>query len=441
MVHHSSTDARTDGLSQQEISAAVSSALAAEVIDIHTHLFMPSLGKLGLWGIDALITYHYLEAELFRSSSVAPSTYFGLPLLEKADLIWRTLFIENAPLSEATRGVIAVLKAFGLPASSPDLREAREFFAAQEVEAHIDRVLKMAGVSEVVMTNDPLDPEEAPLWESGAAHHGKFRAALRLDRILKRWPEHWKVLDSQGYAVDEQAGGKSIAEVRRFLARWSERMRPAYMAVSLPDSFEYPEATVGGRLLREAVLPACRELGIPLSLMIGVRLQVNPALRLAGDASGRADLRALERLCLEFPDQQFLVSVLSRENQHELCVYARKFSNLMPFGCWWFLNNPSIVEEVTRERLEMLGTSFIPQHSDARVLEQVIYKWRNTRRTLAPILANTYRLLAEDGLPVTREMIDADIRRLFRGNFERTVESGRSSAAGFQETHKETGTT
>ena len=74
----------------------------------------------------------------------------------------------------------------------------------------------------------------------------------------------------------------------------------------------------------------------------------------------------------------------------------------MPFGCWWFLNNPSIVEEITRERLEMLGTSFIPQHSDARVLEQVIYKWRNTRRTMAPILANAYHLLSEDGRPVTR---------------------------------------
>ena len=30
----------------------------------------------------------------------------------------------------------------------------------------------------------------------------------------------------------------------------------------------------------------------------------------------------------------------------------------------------------------MLGASFIPQHSDARVLEQVIYKWRNTRTIL-----------------------------------------------------------
>ena len=172
------------------------------------------------------------------------------------------------------------------------------------------------------------------------------------------------------------------------------------------------------RLLADAVFPACREFGIPLSLMIGVRYLVNPALRLAGDAVGRADLLSLEKICLERPDNRFLVSVLSRENQHELCVYARKFSNLMPFGCWWFLNNPSIVEEITAERLEMLGVSFIPQHSDARVLEQVIYKWRNTRRTLAPILAARYSLLEEDGRTITRAEIGRDIARLFRGNFE-----------------------
>jgi hypothetical protein len=145
---------------------------------------------------------------------------------------------------------------------------------------------------------------------------------------------------------------------------------------------------------------------------------VNPALRMGGDAVGRADMNAVERLCLEFPNNRFLVSVLSRENQHQLCVLARKFSNLMPFGCWWFLNNPSIVEEITRERLEMLGTTFIPQHSDARILEQLIYKWRNTRRTLAPILANTYRLLNEDGRAVTREEIRRGVRRLFRSNFQ-----------------------
>ena len=402
-----------------EIPAMVEEALAtSECIDVHTHLFPPAFGKIGLWGIDELLTYHYLEAEFFRSSDLSPERYWTLSKRQQADAIWRALFVENAPISEATRGVVAVLKAFGLPTDTPDLSEARSFFESQKLDAHVTRVLKMAGVSLVVMTNDPLDPEESSLWLKGIPAHPQFRAVLRLDRVLKGWKQSGQALSKQGYQVDEQASGKSIAEVRRFLADWYKRMQPVYMAVSLPDTFQYPEESIGNRLLADAVLPSCREFCIPVTLMIGVRLQVNARLRLAGDAVGRADLRAVENLCRDFPENRFLVSVLSRENQHELCVYARKFNNLMPFGCWWFMNNPSIVEEITRERIEMLGTSFIPQHSDARVLEQVIYKWANTRRTLAPLLSNAYRLLSADGRAVTRHEIKQDVTRLFRSNAE-----------------------
>ncbi len=403
------------------VQTVVEEELAATpFIDVHTHLYMLSLGELGLWGIDELLTYHYLEAELFRAADVMPEDYWELPKRAQADLIWRALFVERAPVSESTRGVVAVLNALGLPTQSSDLREARNYFASQELSAHIRRVFQLAGISDAVMTNDPLDPAETLLWESDPDPDSMFHPVLRLDRILNKWPEHWEKLAAQGYAVDRNASGSSTKEVRRFLDAWCTRMRPVYMAVSLPDTFAYPEKSVRAKLLHEAVLPACREMQIPLSLMIGVRYLVNPALRLAGDAVGKADLpRAVEHICLEHPDNRFLISVLSRENQHELCVYARKFANLMPFGCWWFLNNPSIVEEITRERLEMLGTSFIPQHSDARVLEQVIYKWRNTRRTLGPILTNMYRLLIEDGRPVTREEIHRDITRLFRTNYER----------------------
>ena len=268
------------------------------------------------------------------------------------------------------------------------------------------------------MTNDPLDPEEAPVWMKGVGSDVRFQPVLRLDRILGEQSESWQQLVSQGYKVDSNASAVCVAEVRRFLNDWCQRMRPIYMAVSLPDTFQFPAETPPGILFREAILPACREFDLPLSLMIGVRRQVNPRIRLAGDGVGRADLRAVENICRQYPDNRFLVSVLSRENQHELCVYARKFSNLMPFGCWWFLNNPSIVEEITRERIEMLGTSFIPQHSDARVLEQLIYKWRNTRRTLAPILAKSYRLASEDGRGVSRDDIQRDVGKLLRSNFE-----------------------
>src|SRR5579875_3788992 len=102
-------------LRPEEIRNAVEEELRrTPFIDVHTHLFMPSLGKLGLWGIDELITYHYLEAELFRFSTVQPEEYWSLSKREQADLIWKTLFLENTPASEATRGVIAVLHAFGL---------------------------------------------------------------------------------------------------------------------------------------------------------------------------------------------------------------------------------------------------------------------------------------------------------------------------------------
>lgn len=382
------------------LESVVADVLASTpAIDMHTHLFAPEFGGLGLWGIDQLLTYHYLEAELFRSASIRPEQYWKMASAQRADLVWKTLFVENNPISEATRGVIAVLHASGLDTSERTLTAYRDFFREQNLPDHIARVFTLAGIESVVMTNDPLDPEEAPLWDS-VKPDVRFHAALRLDRLLNQETAH------------------TPAEARRFLETWATRIRAVYMAVSLPDSFTFPARDRRHQLLTEAVLPACRDLNIPLSLMIGVRRQVNPAIRLAGDASGRADLRSIETLCREFPGNRFLVSVLSRENQHELCIYARKFANLMPFGCWWFLNNPSMVEEITRERLEMLGTSFIPQHSDARILEQVIYKWRNTRRTLAPVLANAYRLLAEDGRTITRPEIERDVRQLFRTNFQ-----------------------
>ena len=387
-----------------DISQTVEEVLAStQVVDMHTHLFSPGFGPLGLSGIDNLLTYHYLEAELFRESKVTPQEYWSLTLTQRAELIWKTLFVESVPISEGTRGVIAVLGSLGLDTRAVDLRVLREYFQDQDPKAHMARVFQLAGVSQVVMTNDPLDPNEAPFWERAADSDLRFAPALRLDRIL-----------NDGAMTDS-------VEVRAFLETWCKKMRPLYMAVSLPDTFRYPEDSVRSRLLTEAVLPVCGEFGLPMALMIGVRRQVNPALKLAGDASGRADLRVLENICRDHPHNRFLVSVLSRENQHEVCVLARKFSNMMLFGCWWFLNNASVVEEITRERFEMLGPGFIAQNSDARVLEQLIYKWRNTRRTIGTILARQLELTAEDGRPITRAEVDQCVTRLFRSNFENWV--------------------
>jgi hypothetical protein len=394
-------------------------AIVAEtpVFDMHTHLFPPAFGELMHWGIDELLTYHYLVAELMRFADIRPEQFQRMPKEAQADLVWDTLFVRNTPLSEATRGVVAVLSALDLDPAAADLRQARDYFRGVTLTDHVDLIFERAGVEGVVMTNDPFDRQEVAVWDTRATLDPRFRTALRVDALLNQWPTACAALTTAGFAASAALDAGSIVQARRFVDGWVARIAPLYMAVSLGDDFRWPEEGPRGRLIREVILPACHDHALPLALMIGVRRAVNPALRDAGDALGRADVGALHRLCAEYPDNRFLVTMLSRENQHELCVAARKFANLMPFGCWWFLNNPSIVSEITRERLEMLGTSFIPQHSDARVLEQLLYKWPHSRREIARALADQYVGVVENGRPVTIAEVRRDVRRLFADNF------------------------
>ena len=114
-----------------------------------------------------------------------------------------------------------------------------------------------------------------------------------------------------------------------------------------------------------------------------------------------------------------MVTILARENQHEACVLARKFRNLHLFGCWWFTNVPYLINEITSMRLELIGLSFTPQHSDARVLDQIIYKWHHSRQLIARVLVDKYAALAQTGWQVTRAEIERDVRDLFGADFER----------------------
>jgi hypothetical protein len=332
-------------------------------------------------------------------------------------LIWDTLFVRNTPLSEACRGVLCVMTSFGLDPYAKTLQEAREFFNSSTPEQHLERTMKLAGVTDIVMTNDVFSEEEAAYWGAGTPQHPKLHAALRMDPLLNNWEHASTVLSTRGYAAHHRLDQTGIASARKFIDDWIGRMKPLYMAVSLPPSFRYPEDSVRARLIKEVVLPAGRDHKLPFSMMIGVRKAVHPELRDAGDSLGHADIATVERLCHENPGNRFLVSMLSRENQHELCVAARKFSNLLPFGCWWFLNNPSIIREITDERLELLGPTFIPQHSDARILDQIVYKWKHSRHVIAGSLTEAYRALARDGFEVTAAQIEGDVKRLFQGNF------------------------
>lgn len=407
------------GESKAKLRERVNSIIDAEpVYDIHTHLYDPAFGSLLLYGIDELLTYHYLAAEALRHTGCAEA-FWKLSKREQADLIWDDLFVRHSPVSEACRGVLTTLQRLGLEVGRRDLSGIRKWYAKQEPEALIDKCLAAANVRRLCMTNSPFDPAEHRVWERGFSRDSRFVSGLRIDPLLLDWPSASSTLRDEGYALAATPDEGGAVCVRRFLADWSGKIDAKYLMVSLPPSFRYPSNEGSAKILDRAVLPHCREHGLPLALMMGVKRAVNPALRLAGDGMGRANLESLENLCASHPDTRFLCTALARENQHELCVLARKFPNLHIFGCWWFTNVPSLVEEMTRMRLELIGLSVTPQHSDARVLEQLIYKWSHSKEVIAGVLADKYADLAQAGWVVSDAEIRRDAGDLLGGAFER----------------------
>jgi len=391
------------------------------VLDIHTHICGEEFGDLLLRGPIELIRYHYLQAETNRVlNDRSPAEFMALDKSEQARLIWQKLFVERSPISEATRGVVTAWNRLGVP-DVRDYAGVLAHFAGMSASEHIDRVFEAANVSGVIMTNDPFDPIEQDVWNRGIAHDPRFRAALRIDSILVRWPATWRQLKEMGYDADPDLTEATYPEVMRFLKNWAMKMNPVYVAASLPSTFIMPDDSFTGRILEKVVLPACRELGLPLAMMIGVRRRIMPELGDAGDGVGKCDLNAISYLCRKYPANKFLLTVLARENQYEAVVLARKFRNLHVFGCWWFNNNPSIIEEITRERIEMLGLSVTPQHSDARVLDQLVYKWAHSRRIIAEVLCEKYEYLIQERWYPTEDEIARDVGMLLGGEFERFV--------------------
>lgn len=206
--------------------------------------------------------------------------------------------------------------------------------------------------------------------------------------------------------------------------------------------------------LSHVLMKVCEERDLPLALKIGAHRGLNPKLRSAGDGMvAFADAGVLARLCSAYPKVRFLgkkfrkvfdcmvvwlflwreidanlltnythtsttATFLSRNNQHEACVLASKFRNLHIYGCWWYCNNPSIISDVTTMRIEMLGTSCTLQHSDARVLDQLLYKWPHSRAVIAAVLQEEFIKLANSGWSPTRSEIRRDVERLFGKSYE-----------------------
>src|SRR5690554_2887937 len=255
---------------------------------MHTHLVSPNFGEALLWGVDELLTYHYLIAEVMRWSDMKVEDFWKLSKKEQADLIWQKLFIEHSPISEACRGVLSSLEGFGLDLQSRDMEKYRAYFNKTDAYKHVDKVLELSNVDNIVMTNDPFDEQERIQWLEGKTPDPRFHAALRIDPLLNDYAISKHRLLEWGYQVDKEWTEQSIQEVCRFLKDWIKRMNPLYMAVSLPPTFTFPEDSDRGRIIKDCVIPVSREMNIPFAMMIGVKKRVHPELEDAGDYLAKA---------------------------------------------------------------------------------------------------------------------------------------------------------
>src|SRR5215207_3936029 len=91
-----------------DIASTVNAAVERQpVIDMHTHLYPPSFGTplggksgkrdadgLLLWGIDELLTYHYLVAEVYRvvtPDKLPYEQFWRMSKRQQVDHSWKNL--------------------------------------------------------------------------------------------------------------------------------------------------------------------------------------------------------------------------------------------------------------------------------------------------------------------------------------------------------------
>ncbi len=65
---------------------------------------------------------------------------------------------------------------------------------------------------------------------------------------------------------------------------------------------------------------------------------------------------------------------------------------------------------------------YLIDHSDARVLDQLLYKWPHSREIVWPVLAEQYAKLVRSGWDVCEDDVRRDVALLFGGAFEAFME-------------------
>ena len=373
-----------------------------KITDVHTHLFPFHWHKLHLSGIINVLDYHYLIAEFLINSKHEPRKFYNLSKIDRAKEIWECLFKKNLPVSEATRSVIHLLNILNINPECNFENLIKQYTnKTKDFESFENTIFETAGIEKVIMTNNPIDETERHYYQycydSQSLQHERYLFSIRLD-------------DYFNFYINNEMEIDAIIED---IKKWREKLNPVYLALSPNEKL-----TTKYKYLLDMINQITDEMDIPIFLFIDSKRDINPDFKLAGDGIYNNSLEKIESILQTFPDVQFFITSLSRENQYELTVLARKFQNIKIFGIWWFLNNDYFIEEVSKMRINLLGNNFIPFHSDARVLDQLVFKWDRFKNIFTKVYCDYISELKNNGINVKNHDIINALTTLFRLNME-----------------------
>ena len=356
------------------------------IFDIHTHLFPSKFKKFYNVGLVKLLNYHYLKAELFSLGKIKIDNFNKLNDNSKAKIIWNNLFLNRYPLSTATQGVLKILRVYGVNDVNQKFEKILKI--TNENQLSEDDIFKITNIKQVVMTNNPFDKKERFILNSNK--DSNYLPSIRIDDLFVDHKSNRQIYSLKSLEDNERLK-KIINEIQSII----RLNKPSYFSLSSENFDEFKNDqffNIFFRLLRKS--------NTPMMLLIGVKRGVNKLYNDAGDGIGILNLDNLEKILRNFPKNKFLVSCLDFKDQFRLNVLARKFQNLKIVGFWWFNNNESIIENLLKQRFELLGDNFILQHSDARILDQLVYKWLDFKSIYIKVMVQKCHKLLSHGYKI-----------------------------------------
>jgi glucuronate isomerase len=374
------------------------------ILDPHSHInpHQPTAKTL-----DDLLGYHYYT-ELAHSAGMDHQ-----PLEESVDPLERTKailkFAERYDNTVQYSWLVEIAQTFfGWETDHITAADAECLWKAAEKTLHQpdwqEQVLKRSNVERVFLTNDFDDPLEG-------FDTARYVPCLRVDDLVFGLGDskvRSRLAQLSGIEAEDAKGIRSalLKVFERFVAKGARAC-----AVSLPPSFlfgYYAKEMAGfdgeadfrrGTHKKERIFwmiaECCRELGLPLDLMLGVIRGVYDG----GVHQGRdlfdqqTSLIQYAKLFNAFPDVTFCISVLTSSQNQELASYSWIFPNVFTCGHWWYSNVPTLIERDLKNRLQAVPkTKQIAYYSDAYKLEFILPKFNMFRRVLAKVLAEDYVL-------------------------------------------------